>query len=236
MAYNPFAHWMGLKEQPMLLAQACGYPWPPTDRSGEEDELSSHSWYFLSSSLCHCRFLLGKARGILIFRKSSMHFPSSDSSAFLSSLSPVAMGLPPTPFSFTVSWSLLHLCPVSFTSSSFFGGLEKSRVLGRAGHSSGASGQGAEPAGLGSSCPDLGSLGMLSPVDGVGLGSLWLLVLGDAALYPPLGLGGSCLVSWPRLGSLGSLWAAGGKQREAQEQEIAQPLMEQSRGAATRGT
>lgn len=67
---------------------------------------------------------------------------------------------------------------------------------------------------------------MLSLVDGVGLGSPWLLVLGDAALYPPLGLGGSCLVSWPCLGSPVSLRAAGGKQRNAQEWEIAWFLME----------
>lgn len=67
-------------------------------------------------------------------------------------------------------------------------------MLGRAGHSSGASGHGNESVGLGSLASDWGSLcGRVSSMSGAGLGTLQLPEV--STLSPLMGLAGSCLVS-----------------------------------------
>lgn len=89
-------------------------------------------------------------------------------------------------------------------------------MLGWAGHSSEASGHGKESVGLGFLASDWGSLpGRVSSASGAGLGSPWLLVPEVAKLSPPLGLAGSCLISWLCFGSSGSPWAGEGKQKAA---------------------
>lgn len=87
-------------------------------------------------------------------------------------------------------------------------------MLGRAGHSSGASGHGKELVGLGSLASDWGSvLGRVSSTAGGGLGSPRLLMPEIARSSPPPGLAGSSVVSWLSFGSSRSLWSGEGKQR-----------------------